>query len=131
MFEKNADGLKTYLRADYARRIAAENRDKPIQERWRLIRDSEEHKDRLLFARSRAKWILIVGVSTLLAFCLAMVVMGVSPDDPTNLTIGSYRFPDWLMMSISILVGLAIGVEGWLIGNKRARAQLAAQRSPS
>jgi len=121
MFEKNADGLKTYLRADYVRRIAAENRDKPIQERWRLIRESDEHKDRLLFARSRATWILIIGFSSLLAFYLAMVVTVVSPDDPTNLTIGSYRFPDWLMISISILGGLAIGVAGWLIGNKRAR----------
>jgi hypothetical protein len=130
MLEKHGDDLKTYLRADYVRQIAADNRDKPIQERWRLIRESEEHKDRLLFARSRSKWILIIGFSTLLAFCLAMVVMGVSPDDPTNLTIGSYRFPDWLMMAISILIGLAIGVAGWLIGNKRAREQLAASPKP-
>jgi hypothetical protein len=125
MFKKNVDNLKTYLRADYVRRIAAENRDKPIQERWRLIRDSDEHKHRQHFARARAKWILIIGVSTLLAFYLAMVVLGVSPDAPTNLTIGSYRFPDWLMMSISILAGLAIGVAGWRIGNRRAREQLA------
>jgi hypothetical protein len=131
MSEKNVDNLKTYLRADYARQIAAENRDKPIQERWRLIRDSDEHKHRQQFARARSKWILIIGFSTLLAFYIVMVLFGVSPDDPTNLTVGSYRFPDWLTMSISILVGLAIGVAGWLIGNKRARAQLAAQRSPS
>jgi hypothetical protein len=38
MSENNVDNLKTYLRADYVRQIAAENRDKPIQERWRLIR---------------------------------------------------------------------------------------------
>jgi hypothetical protein len=125
MFEKNVGDLKTYLRADYVHQIAAENRDKPIQERWRLIGESEEHKHRQHFARSRSKWILIIGFSTLLAFYLAMVAMGVSPDAPTNLTIGSYRFPDWLMMSISILVGLAIGVAGWCIGTKRAREQLA------
>jgi hypothetical protein len=59
-----------------------------------------------------------------------MVLLGVSPDDPTNLRVGSYRFPDWLMMSISILMGLAIGVAGWLIGNRRARQQLAASRKP-
>jgi hypothetical protein len=128
MFEKNADGLKTYLRADYVRRISAENRNKPIQERWRLIRESDEHKDRLLFARSRAKWILIIGFSTLLALYLTLVVMDVPLDAPANPTIGSYRFPDWLVMSISILIGLAIGVAGWRIGTRRAREQRAARR---
>jgi hypothetical protein len=59
MFEKNVGDLKTYLRADYVHQIAAENRDKPIQERWRLIGESEEHKHRQHFARSRSKWILI------------------------------------------------------------------------
>jgi len=33
-------------------------------------------------------------------------------------------------MAISILIGLAIGVAGWLIGNKRAREQLAASPKP-
>jgi hypothetical protein len=128
MFEKYVDDLKTYFRPDYVRRIASENRDKPIQERWRLIQESEEHKHRQHFARSRAKWILIVSFSTLLAFYLAMVVMGVPPDAAINPTIGSYRFPDWLVMSLSILCGLAIGIAGWSIGNRRARDQLAVSR---
>ena len=123
MFEKHVHDLKTYFRPDYARRIAAENRDKPIQERWRLIRESEDHKRRQHFAQSRAKWIGAIGSAVLLTLYLAMVLLGVSPDDPANPTIGSYRFPDWLTMSIAILGGLAIGVVGWRIGTRRAREQ--------
>ena len=128
MFEKNVDDLKAYLRPDYVRRIAAENQDKPIQERWRLIRESDEHRHRQHFALHRSKWILIIGFSTLLALYLTLVVMDVPLDAPANPTIGSYRFPDWLVMSISILIGLAIGVAGWRIGTRRAREQLAARR---
>jgi uncharacterized integral membrane protein len=129
MFEKHIDDLKTYVRADYARKIAAENRDKPIGQRWRLIRESEEHKHRLLFARSRATWILIIGASVLLAFYLAMVVMGVPSDAAINPTIGSYRFPDSLVMLISIVIGLTIGIAGWCIGTKRARERITARQS--
>ena len=128
MFEKDIDDLKTYVRADYARRIAAENRDKPIRERWRLILDSQGHKDRQLFARSRAKWIMIVAFSALLAIYLVGTAAGLSSDSAVNPTIGSYRFPDRLVMLISILIGLAIGIAGWSIGTRRARKQLAARR---
>ena len=103
------DDLGNY---DYARRIAAENSDKPIGERFRLIRASPEHKRRRLLAGMRASWMVIAGLSALAIFYLLILATG-SPDAPDALQIA--------IIALVALMGLAAG---WQIGTRRAHQRL-------
>jgi hypothetical protein len=119
MAGKQLDDLGDY---SYARRIARENADKPFPERWRLIRASQEHKDRRLLARTRASWMAGMGFVALLLFLLAMLALGNSLDG--DLAIGGRTLPDPLAVILIAGVAAAGGAIGWRIGTRRALRKL-------
>jgi len=124
MLRRQIQELRRYFRADYAREIAARNRDKSVQERWQLIAASEEHQRRRIFATARAQCIALISLGPLAVLAIGLVSTH-RPHDEIELDIGPYRVPDAIVYLAMALYVVLAAVIGWHIGNRRARKQLA------
>ena len=118
MFRRQIEELRRYLRADYAREITARNRDKSVQERWQLIRSSEEHQRRQIFANARAQCIALFSLGP-----LAVVAIGLIGTHRRHDEIG-LGVPDAIVYLAIVLYVVAAAIIGWHVGSGRARKQL-------
>ena len=120
MFRRQIEELRRYLRADYAREITARNRDKSVQERWQLIRSSEEHKRRQIFANARAQCIALFSLGP-----LAVVAIGLISTHRRHDEIGlGLGVPDAIVYLAIVLYVVVAAIVGWHVGSGRARKQL-------
>jgi hypothetical protein len=117
IFKTTLAEVRESFNADYARQIVLDNRHLPFRERMRLVRETREYKSRAYTARIRATWVVIVGLTPLLALALVKA--------STHLLDGDT--PLAVVIPVGIVYALATMTFGWRIGNIRARRKFAQQ----
>jgi hypothetical protein len=114
MFKTMLAELRDSFNADYARQILLDKRHLPFRERLRLVRETREYQSRAYTARTRATWVVIVGLTPLLALALVKA--------STHLLDGDA--PPAVVIPIGVVYVLTAMAYGWRIGSIRARRAL-------
>jgi hypothetical protein len=117
MFKTTLAEVRDSFNADYARHILLDKRHLPFHERMRLVRQTREYQSRAYTARIRATWVVIVGLTPLLALVLIKA--------STHLLDGDT--PPAVIIPVGIVYLLTTMTCGWRIGSIKARRTLAQQ----
>ena len=119
MFKTTLAEVRESFNADYARQILLDQKHLPFRERLRLVKETREYQSRAYIAKIRATWVVIIGLTPLLALALLKV--------STHLLDGDA--PPAVVIPVGILYGLTTMTCGWRIGSNRARRTLAQQEA--